>query len=335
MKLKITSLIILLICIFSLNVFSQENPAQPVSDTTKMHVVTKNDRTTFVGKIISQDPREVLIETKEMGLVAIPRHEIREIREVGARELNVKGEYVPGEVFATRYFITTNGLSIAKGENYMIWNLFGPDIQFGVGENFGLGVMTSWLGSPIIGTAKYSIPFNDNTSVAMGLLLGTDTWYGTGFAMALPYAAFTIGDRVANITFSAGYGAVGYKVEQFNYFTGKSTKKRESEGRMLISFAGMFKAGKTVSIVFDSFIVPGGKKYQTTEFYDYFNPNTGFYEQRERNVTKKREGFALILPGLRFQTTPNKAFQFGFAGVFAGGEAAPIPIPMIQFFQKL
>ncbi|MDO8898711.1 MAG: hypothetical protein Q7V19_13765, partial [Bacteroidales bacterium] len=86
MKLKITSIIILLTCMMSFNVFSQENSEQSVSDTLKTHVITKNDRTTFVGKIISQDPREVLIETKEMGLVAIPRHEIREIREVGARE---------------------------------------------------------------------------------------------------------------------------------------------------------------------------------------------------------------------------------------------------------
>jgi hypothetical protein len=340
MKLKFTSLIILLMCIFALNVFSQENPAQPVSDTTKMHVITKNDRTTFVGRIVSQDAREVLIETKEIGLVAIPKHEIREIREIETRELNVKGDYVPGEVFATRYFITTNGLSIAKGENYMIWQLFGPDIQFGVSENFGLGVMTTWLGAPIIGTAKYSIPFNENTSLALGLLAGTDTWYGTGFALALPYAAFTVGDRIVNLTFSAGYGVLGFKEEIYNFNTGRSSKKRVSQGRMLISFAGMFKAGKKVSIVFDSFIVPGGKKYQTTEFYEVyqFNPNTGFdeyVETRERNVTKKREGFALILPGLRFQTDPHKAFQFGFAGVFAGGEAVPIPVPMIQFFQKL
>jgi hypothetical protein len=335
MKLKFTSLIILLMCIFALNVFSQEIPVQPVSDTIKMHVITKNDRTTFVGKIISQDPREVLIETKEVGLVAIPRHEIREIREVETRELNVKGEYIPGEVFATRYFITTNGLSIAKGENYMIWHIFGPDVQFGVSENFGLGVMTSWLGSPIIGTAKYSIPFNEKTSLALGLLAGTDTWYGTGFALALPYAAFTVGDRIVNLTFSVGYGVLGFKEDVYNFNTGISSRRRVSEGRMLISFAGMFKAGKTVSIVFDSFIVPGGKEYQTTEWYDYFNPNTGYFEPRERNVTQKREGFALILPGLRFQTSPHKAFQFGFAGVFAGGEAVPIPVPMIQFFQKL
>ncbi|PKP51461.1 MAG: hypothetical protein CVT92_12735 [Bacteroidetes bacterium HGW-Bacteroidetes-1] len=335
MKQNPTSFLILLICMITFNVFSQESIEQSVSDTLKIHVVTKNDRTSFVGRIISQDPHEVMIETKEMGLVAIPRHEIREIREVEMRELNVKGEYIPGEVFASRYFITTNGLSIAKGENYMIWHIFGPDVQFGVGKNFGLGIMTSWLGSPIIGTAKYSIPFNENTSLALGLLAGTDTWYGTGFRLALPYTAFTIGDRIANFTFSAGYGALGYKENQFDIISGNSTKKRVNEGRMLISFAGMFKAGRIVSIVFDSFIVPGGKKYQTTEWFEYFNPNTGFYEPRERNVTKKRDGFALILPGLRFQTSPHKAFQFGFAGIFAGGEAVPVPFPMVQFFQKL
>ncbi|KAF0128405.1 MAG: hypothetical protein FD155_3277 [Bacteroidetes bacterium] len=335
MKIKFTISLFFLICFSVLKVFAQESTPTSAVDTLKTHIITKNDRTTFVGKIISQDLREVLIETKELGLIAIPKHEIREIREVGERELNVKGDYVPGEVFATRYFITTNGLAIAKGENYMIWNIFGPDVQFGVGENFGLGVMTSWLGSPIIGTAKYSIPFNKTTSMAIGLLAGTDTWYGTGFALILPYVAFTVGDRVANLTFSAGYGAVGYKVEQYNYLTGQSSKERESEGRMLLSFAGMFKVGKSISIVFDTFIVPGGNKYQTTEWYEYLNPITGFIESRERTVTKKREGFALILPGLRFQTSPNKAFQFGFAGVFAGGGAVPVPIPMIQFFQKI
>lgn len=334
MKLKLASFLLLLFCMIANQVVSQENIEKSVPDSLKTYVVTKNDRTSFVGKIISQDAHEVMIETREMGLVAIPRHEIREIREVEQRELNVKGEYIPGEVFATRYFITTNGLSIAKGENYILWSLFGPDVQFGVGKNLGLGVMTSWLGAPIIGTAKYSLPVEENTSIALGLLAGTDTWFRTGFLMALPYAAFTYGDRKANITFSAGYGAVGYK-EGGMFENGSSNSKRVSEGRVLISFAGMFKAGKSVSIVFDSFIVPGGKEYQETEYYDYFNPDTGGYELRERTVTKKREGLALILPGLRFQTSPHKAFQFGFAGIFAGGEVAPVPAPMVQFFQKL
>lgn len=55
--------------------------AQNSQDTTdyaaeEIVVITKNDGTEFIGKIVSQDAREVFIDTKELGLVAIPKHEM-------------------------------------------------------------------------------------------------------------------------------------------------------------------------------------------------------------------------------------------------------------------
>lgn len=135
--------------------FAQNTNAQQ-PDTTMYDVVIKNDGTEFVGTIISSDAREVHIVTKTVGEVIIPKHEIREIKRISVRELDNIGGYIGEEVFATRYFLTTNGLPVAKGESYVQWNLFGPDLQFGVSDNFGLGVMTSWIGIPLIGTAKYS-----------------------------------------------------------------------------------------------------------------------------------------------------------------------------------
>ena len=40
----------------------------------------------------------------------------------------------------------------------------------------------------------------------------------------------------------------------------------------------------------------------------------------------------LITPGFRFQQEKGKAFQIGFAGIFADGDFAPIP--MIQWFRS-
>jgi hypothetical protein len=37
-------------------------------------------------------------------------------------------------------------------------SLWGPDFEFGIAENFSVGVMTTWLAYPLVGTAKYSIP---------------------------------------------------------------------------------------------------------------------------------------------------------------------------------
>ena len=302
-----------------------------------IHVITKNDGSRFVGEILFQDAREVLIKTEELGEVYIPRHEIRHIREATAEDLLKTGEFTPAEIFATRYFITTNGLPVEKGETYMLMSLLGPDFQFGVGENFGMGVLTTWIGTPLVGSMKYSIPISQEFSAGVGLLVGTGSWTWPDFALALPYGVVTWGDRIRNINFSFGYGGVTYKVEEYVFHGNQSTvnRRRESEGNFLISIAGMAKMGRTISFVFDTFIVPRGGTYTETVDYSYYDWLTGEYVQDIRTETRKRYGIALILPGLRFQTNPNSAFQFGFAGLRAEGETVPLPLPMVQWFRKL
>lgn len=308
---------------------------QQDTTTTVIHVVVKRDGTEFIGKIISQDAREVLIETKEIGQVAVPKHEIKQIRELQATEFSTTGVYIPDEVFATRYFITTNGLPIKKGESYIQWNPWGPDMQFGVGKNFGLGVMTSWVAVPIIATAKYSIKLREKTNLGLGVLLGTGSWSAPEFALALPFASMTFGDRKANITFSAGYGAVTHNEEQYEPITQSYKDKKVNEQRTLLSMALMFRVGKKVSFVFDSILVPGGGEYETTQVRYYFDPNTGQTTSSTYKQKEQRKSYSLFVPGIRWQMEHNKAFQFGFAGLSVGGETVPVPIPMIQWYRKL
>jgi hypothetical protein len=204
---------------------------------TRTYQITTSDGNEFFGTIISQDSKEVLIETKNMGQVSIPKYQITEIKEMEPGKENGTGER-----FSTRYFITTNGLPIKKGENYIIWNLYGPDIQFGVTDHLGVGIMTSWVGIPIIGTAKYSFNLGKNTSMSLGTLIGTGSYAAPKFAMVVPFAALTFGDSKRNINFSGGYGAVW--------------TESEDDGRVLLSVAGMTSVSKKASLVFDSFIIP-------------------------------------------------------------------------------
>jgi hypothetical protein len=309
---KTQNLIFLIfLLVFPLTTLAQGPQTEQQAQDERIFVVTKNDGTRYVGQIISQDAREVLIETAELGQVYIPRHEIREIREAAQGEISSKGAFTPAEVFSTRYFITTNGLPIKKGETYMLMSLLGPDFQFGVADNFGLGIITSWIGSPMIATAKYSVSLNENISAGVGLLAGIGSWAIPGFRLILPYGVFTAGDRVKNINLSLGYGGI--------------TIDGESEGNFLISVAGMAKVGGNVSLVFDTFIVPRSGTYQDTEWFG----------DGMRNVTRKRHSVALIIPGIRFQTNPKSAFQFGFAGLRAEGETVPVPFPMVQWFRQL
>lgn len=295
--------------------FNNKLVAQDVTDTTIVQIsntflIETYNGGQFVGEIIKQDEKEVIINTKDRGQIAIPKYEVKIIRQLKAGELNVKGDYLPEEVFSTRYFITTNGLPIKKGENYVLWNIYGPEMQFGVGKNIGVGIMTSWIGMPVIGSAKFSINVSEKLNLGLGTLLGTGSWAAPDFVLALPYGVLTYGDRRNNINFSGGYGYVAYDTE--------------GGGKALISIAGMKKVGKKVSLVFDSFIVPEVRFTNST-----YNPNTDI-----ETTTSKYSVLAIIIPGIRIQDAPDKAFQFGFAGVYGNGEMVPVPIPFLQWYRK-
>ena len=270
-------------------------------DSNKLYVIIKNDGSEFIGKIISSDMREVIMETQKLGAIAIPKHEIKEMKLLKNGDIGISGSFVPNEPFATRYFITTNGLPIAKGESYITYNLFGPDIQYGLADNLGVGVITSWIGSPIIFTTKYSFEIDKNVNGAVGLLAGTGGW-ASSFGLAIPYGSITLGNRKSNITGSLGYGTIW-------------GNENNGGGRTIVSIAAMHKISKSISLVFDSFILPstrtiidGGNSYQNN--------------------------FALFIPGFRFQTSETGAFQFGFAGINSFGETFAVPFPYVQWFRK-
>ena len=122
--LRIPVLTGLLMLVSFSNVYSQTDTSGSIKP---LYVITTNDGGTFKGYIISQDAKEVLIDTRDKGQVSIPKYEIREMKEIQQGDLSPTGNYLPAEVFATRYFITTNGLPIEKRESYILWNLWGLD----------------------------------------------------------------------------------------------------------------------------------------------------------------------------------------------------------------
>lgn len=245
--------ILIVFLFFSGNAIAQVDSIQAVP--IKTYLITTAEGNEFFGTILYQDTKEVVIETKNLGKVSIPKYQIKELREVKSKDISDGGDYIPEQRFATRYFITTNGLPLEKGENYVLWNIYGPDIQFSISDHFGIGIMTSWIGVPIIGTAKYSFNLGKNTNMAVGALLGTGSWSYPEFGLIVPFTALTFGDRRNNINFSAGYGAVW--------------SDGGSDGNALLSVAGITTIGKKASLVFDSFIVPGS---ESTNSFALFIP---------------------------------------------------------------
>lgn len=319
MQVHAKCLYIALLCLtMSPQLISAQSTADSIAtDTTKFYIVEKNDGTTFIGKILSRDAREILIDTKELGETIIPKHEIKFIRLLEDNEITKSGRYRGADLFATRYTFTTNGFPVLKGESYVLWSLIGPDFQFTVSDRLGLGIMTSWLGIPVIGTAKYSIPLKEKINLGVGALLGTGTWAAPEFGLAVPFGTITLGDRTKNINGSFGYGAIWIE--------------GDFDDRILFSFGGLFKINKKISLTFDSFFVPSGEYYTYTD-WAYNEQEDIFYE-----VTRKqrRESIAFLIPSLRWHMKRDKAFQFGFGTVIYEGETQPLSFPMVQWFRTL
>lgn len=275
------------------------------ADPSKTYIIKTYDGATFVGRIKSYDSKEVVIETAKLGELTVPTYQLENLEEAKTSDLTEAGDYAKDNLFATRYFITTNGLPIKKGEAYALINGYGPDIQYGLADNLSVGIMTSWLGTPVIGSVKYSHQINENTSIGVGALVGSMGWASLKTGGALPFAALTAGNRKTNFTVSGGYGALWLD----DYDDGLDVS-----GEALGSLAGMARVSNALSLVFDSFIIPG--------------------------LGKDTPFIALLIPGIRFQRKESFALQLGLTGLYSSnmnadsGGFAPFALPMFQVYWK-
>jgi len=225
----------------------KENPGsfrkeaeQPMDSSNQYFSITKDNGQEIIAKILKQDTREMEVLTRDGRTIAIPQHVISQIKPVDERYIRSGIDYVDQDPYRTRYVITTNGLPILKGQNYGQFTFLGPEAQFHLSDKIGVGVITSWIGTPIVGTFKYSFSLNENLHFALGGLLGTGSWISPKFGFVLPFGAMTLGNGRYNINLSLGRGMI------WNDDGGS--------GQNLFSVGGMARITSRTSFVFDSFL---------------------------------------------------------------------------------
>ena len=104
----------------------------------------------------------------------------------------------------TRYFFAPSAFNLKKGELYYNTSYFlVHDLQYGVTDNFSIGMGTTIIGLPAYVTPKLSIPINDKVSLMVGDLFIFGT-YGVNFAANIGYGGVTLGSRSKNITLAGG-----------------------------------------------------------------------------------------------------------------------------------
>lgn len=344
-------LLLLTLCFFTCGVFAQEK-AIDTSGTKVQYVLTKLDGTEYIGEILSDDGREVLIQTRKLGKIYIPKSDIKSIEELKGSNSDVNGSYNPTGPFTTRYAFTTNALPIKKGENYTMLNLYGPEVHFALNDNLNVGLMSTWIASPLVLALKYSFKKKESkVNFSLGSLIGTSGYFSSfrGYG-ALHFGNITLGDRKRNITLSGGYGywqpgrRVEIPVEGFyhNSYPPISVTQRKMMKGPIFSIAGFFKVGERASIVFDTMYGMISREERQSTYTlisnSYFENNIYYPEHFTYNVisVERVYHFFMLMPGMRFQTNDKSAFQISLAGVSINGGPNPVsfPFPMLSFFSQ-
>ncbi len=161
--------------------FNFYNHAQETPQDTSLRLVEKIDGTQYIAKILSDDGREILIDTEALGKIYIPKSEIKRIAIIEDTEEIVDGDWREESPFSTRYAFTNNALPIKSKNHYAMVNLFGPEIHFAVNDRLNIGVMTTWLASPFVFVGKYTIPTrNPKVNFSVASMLGS-SGYVDGF----------------------------------------------------------------------------------------------------------------------------------------------------------
>lgn len=352
-----------LIVMISISFFNQSMAQEP-EDTTKTEkvIVTTLDGKERVGVILEDNGREILLLTESIGKIYIRKENISSIKpfsgEVG--EL-FDGDYRTTGPFTTRYYFTTNALPIKKNEDYAMVHLYGPEVHFSLTDRFSLGIMSTWIASPFVLAAKYTIPTkNEKLNFGLGTLAGSSGYLNTfrGFG-ALHWGMMTYGTRMNNITFSAGYAYVqaGFKDEKrvpgtYNYtdsgfgYTNypnipTTTEYTPMFTSPVVSIAGVAKVGKKASFFFDSmvFFYSSSKQATRTQEEIIYDPITGYGSQviiSEVPDGNSTGTVIIAMPGMRFQQKENTAFQVALAGFtrISNGTVNAFPVPTCSWFFK-
>ena len=118
--------------------------------------------------------------------------------------------------------------------------LYGPEVHFSVSDKLSLGIMASWIASPIALASKLCLYSKNNIHISLGNILGNSGYIEQGKVFGgLHWLTITKGDRMKNISFSAGYG---YIVDNAGLFFGN--RQNKTQDAMVISFAGITPLGK-------------------------------------------------------------------------------------------
>ncbi|HEY1038571.1 MAG TPA: hypothetical protein VGF30_04160, partial [Bacteroidia bacterium] len=174
----------------------------------KQYVIVTNDGTEYTGEIVGDNDREVLIMTKTMGKLYIPKYSIKTITLLDKENFS-HGEYLDENRHKNFYMVNTNVLPF-KPREFRISHVyfFGFSGTYAINENVAVGMQTSLIGSPMGLVLKTSFPVSAGNYVGTDFHIASLTYLSKSSYVGNISAKYTRGDERTNFTVMGGIGFV-------------------------------------------------------------------------------------------------------------------------------
>lgn len=222
----------------------------------------------------------------------------------------VKNDYLYHNEHYTRHFFSPTAWNLNEGELY--YNtvyFFLHDVQYGISDNFSLGMGTTLIGIPFYLTPKISFRINEKSAFSLGDILIFGTW-GSSFFGNLLYGIYTYGSRDHNVSLAGGW-----------FFTNDNDLTFGSSSAVL-NFSAMTRISDFVYLVTENY----GLRVNSvqTAYYDDYDMASETWTYFEEPFSQKQT-IIYGLTGFRFIRKSNhvNSWQFGLSYIVNFREEVP------------
>lgn len=279
MRSYLTYFVLIIMCFLSAQSLGQ--------DTTKVEkekvIVVKHDGGTYTGFILTDDAREVLLESDQVGRLYLPKHMIKSIETYNPQvhEMNneVQEQPITNEpqikiekkdsndlenYISTKNILSDNAFPLRRGEAYIKLMPLGFEAGIPLTKNWSIHPFASYWGLPVGFKTKFCQPFTESAYMSLDIGYGSmafGSWADLGIENGggVISTTFTFGDRTKNVSVKAGYGLIheqwmDWEFDENTQMWVESGLVTDFSHLIFANVGGMFQVNPRTYFVFDALL---------------------------------------------------------------------------------
>jgi len=220
-----------------------------VPDSQHIQVITTQDKSTMIGRIVEVKEQEILFKT-DFGEITIPIQKIKSIELVPLSAIK-EGKYWFPNPNVTRLFVGSTARMLKKGDGYFADSyLFFPSIAYGITDNLTIGGGMSLLpGVDIDKQFFYFMP-------RVGLKAAQNLNFAAG-ALIIKIPDFDDNDESPLVGLLNLHGTYGSSNSSFTFGFGYGFVDDEIADKPFVQIGGEQRISRRLSLVTENYLLPG------------------------------------------------------------------------------